>query len=193
MGGVLTDARGRTTVDGLWACGEVASTGAHGGNRLASNSLLEAVVFGNRVAADIMQKVPPAAPRGLEPYANPPAQTVLEADSDAVTRLRQTMSAKVGVIRDAASLTAALSVIASLEPGAAADPRIHNMLTTAKLIAISALLRRESRGAQFRSDFPQADPRLAQRSVLTLAEAEMAAREALERRERGQRHASLSA
>ena len=60
MGGILTDARGRSTVDGLWACGEVASTGAHGANRLASNSLLEAVVFGARVANDIASALPSA-------------------------------------------------------------------------------------------------------------------------------------
>ena len=59
MGGILTDAQGRTTVDGLWACGEVTSTGAHGANRLASNSLLEAVVFGARVARDIGSILPP--------------------------------------------------------------------------------------------------------------------------------------
>ena len=61
MGGILTDAQGRSTVDGLWACGEVASTGAHGANRLASNSLLEAVVFGARVANDIAGSTTPAA------------------------------------------------------------------------------------------------------------------------------------
>ena len=62
MGGILTDAQGRSTVDGLWACGEVASTGAHGANRLASNSLLEAVVFGARVARDIAASLPMAKP-----------------------------------------------------------------------------------------------------------------------------------
>jgi L-aspartate oxidase len=67
MGGILTDAQGRSTIDGLWACGEVASTGAHGANRLASNSLLEAVVFGARVANDIASSpgaadLKPAAP-----------------------------------------------------------------------------------------------------------------------------------
>ena len=184
MGGVLTDANGLTTVDGLWACGEVASTGAHGANRLASNSLLEAVVFGARVARDIAETVEPAEPEGLEPAANSSAALAAEPDSEAVQMLRRTMTAKVGVIRDAASLKAALGVIAGLEQSAPPDRHLGNMLTTAKLITTAALVRKESRGAHFRSDYPEADPKLAQRSVLTLAEVETAAAEAVDARDR---------
>jgi L-aspartate oxidase len=184
MGGVLTDANGLTTVDGLWACGEVASTGAHGANRLASNSLLEAVVFGARVARDIAETVEPAEPEGLEPAANSSAALAAEPDSEAVQMLRRTMTAKVGVIRDAASLKAALGVIAGLEQSAPPDRHLGNMLTTAKLITTAALVRKESRGAHFRSDYPEADPKRAQRSVLTLAEVETAAAEAVDARDR---------
>jgi L-aspartate oxidase len=193
MGGVLTDAAGRTTVDGLWACGEVASTGAHGANRLASNSLLEAVVFGDRVARDIKESVRPTEPQGLEPYSAPLAAPSSEPDTPAIEALRRTMTAKVGVIRDAASLNAALEKISGLEANAGQDRRLANMLTSARLITTAALLRKESRGAHFRSDYPQADPSFAQRSVLTLAAVAASAIEAVDRRGRASRRAPLSA
>jgi L-aspartate oxidase len=177
MGGILTDAQGRSTVDGLWACGEVASTGAHGANRLASNSLLEAAVFGARVAHDIASVLPPAVSRKIEGEA-PRAVAHPEHDEEAEQALRHTMSAEVGVICDAESLTRALTTIVSLEQKAGSDRRLANMLTTAKLVTAAALLRQESRGAHFRSDYPVPDATLAHRSFLTLAEAETIAREA---------------
>jgi L-aspartate oxidase len=180
MGGILTDARGRSIVNGLWACGEVSSTGAHGANRLASNSLLEAVVFGARVAKDIAASLV---------MPQPAAQTVQEAqaatcahDDRLEQALRRTMAARVGVIRDGSSLTKALCTILSLEPEAKAkgDRRLANMLTTAKLITAAAFVRKESRGAHFRSDYPVPDDRLARRSFLTLDKAEEIAHEAIE-------------
>jgi len=182
MGGILTDARGRSTVDGLWACGEVASTGAHGGNRLASNSLLEAVVFGARVAADIAGSF--AAP--LQSTGAQDAAAAAGHDERLEQVLRRTMSAEVGVLRDEASLVKALGTILSLEPEAKAkgDRRLTNMLTAAKLIAASAFARKESRGAHFRSDYPVSDARLARRSFLTLEAADAIAREAVETRPR---------
>ena len=193
MGGVYTDANGRTTIEGLWACGEVASTGAHGANRLASNSLLEAVVFGARVAGDIAERLPSSEAIALDISAAPAAPPS-EPDSQAVQTLRRTMTGKVGVIRDDASLVSALGTIAGLKRSAASDPRLDNMLTTAKLITIAALMRKESRGAHFRSDYPEADPKLARRSLLTLAEAELLAGDAVSDRERAPRWAaSLSA
>jgi L-aspartate oxidase len=194
MGGILTDARGRSTVDGLWACGEVASTGAHGANRLASNSLLEAVVFGARVAGDIASSSLPAIPKATAPReAQASAAAALGAKSQATEqRLRLTMAAEVGVIRDEGSLRNALATIDALEQETKDDRRLANMLTTAKLITAAALERKESRGAHFRSDYPTTDERVARRSFLTLAQAEAIARKARETLEPARRrHAAF--
>jgi len=194
MGGILTDARGRSTVDGLWACGEVASTGAHGANRLASNSLLEAVVFGARVAGDITSSSLPAIPKATAPReAQASAAAALGAKSQATEqRLRLTMAAEVGVIRDEGSLRNALATIDALEQETKDDRRLANMLTTAKLITAAALERKESRGAHFRSDYPTTDERVARRSFLTLAQAEAIARKARETLEPARRrHAAF--
>lgn len=168
MGGVWTDARGRTSVAGLWAIGEVASTGVHGANRLASNSLLEAVVFGARAAADIVASPLPELNARLASDRDEPA--VHDRDFAVVEELRDLMSANVGVIRDGSGLSGAIRAIRRLS-SRTNDIEISNMLTTALMIASSAWMRRESRGAQFRSDFPQADPAFARRSRMTLAEA----------------------
>jgi len=194
MGGILTDARGRSTVDGLWACGEVASTGAHGANRLASNSLLEAAVFGARVAGDIASSSLPTIPKATAPReAQASAAAGLGAKSEAAEqRLRLTMATEVGVIRDEGSLRSALATIDALEQETKDDRRLANMLTTAKLITAAALERKESRGAHFRSDYPTPDERLARRSFLTLAQAEAIAREARETLEPARRrHAAF--
>jgi L-aspartate oxidase len=191
MGGILTDARGRSTVDGLWACGEVASTGAHGANRLASNSLLEAVVFGARVAGDIASTLPSATI--TTPHEVPAAAFENESDN-AQHRLRLTMTEDVGVIRDERSLLKALATIGALEEDHRGSRRLANMLTTAKLVAVAALERKESRGAHFRSDYPIQNDRFARRSFLTLTKAEALAREASGARvSAGRRHAQARA
>lgn len=169
MGGVLTDANGRTSLDGLWACGETASTGAHGANRLASNSLLEAVVFGARIADDILGLVPAAPIAGVAPAAASPAGPS-PADDGATTLLRRTMTDNLGVVRDGTRMRAAIGTFDRLRREArGAD--LRNMATAALLIAVSAERREESRGAHFRTDFAAPREELAGRSTLTLADA----------------------
>lgn len=180
MGGVLTDADGRTTLDGLWAAGEVGSTGVHGANRLASNSLLEAVVFAARIAADIQGLLP--APK-LANWGDPVDESddiVTVEDSPELKRLRQVMSEHVGVIRDRAGLQAAIREIADLE-ARNRRVRLANIAATAKLIAVAALKREESRGGHFRSDFPQPSDGWKHRTYMTLREADDVAREIAER------------
>jgi L-aspartate oxidase len=169
MGGILVDARGRSTIEGLWACGEVASTGMHGANRLASNSLLEAIVFGARIATDIDGSVPGA--RAGRDIAPPVIGSGASADTPFVQQLRQIMSAHVGVERDGAGLAHALTEIARLERAAGAASLFGNIATAAKLIAAAAFAREESRGGHYRTDF--AAPRAAwrHRSFITLKEA----------------------
>jgi L-aspartate oxidase len=168
MGGVAVDARGRTSLAGLWAAGEVASTGAHGANRLASNSLLEAVVFAARIAEDIGGM--PSAKKTLPPTAISEAgapAALTQADDCA---LRAVMSAHVGVIRDEDGLSRALAKIMDIERKAS-SPALRNMATAALLVTAAAWKRPESRGAHFRSDYPAADPAQARRSFITLDEA----------------------
>ncbi|MGD9540016.1 L-aspartate oxidase [Methylocystis sp.] len=165
MGGVWTDACGRTTLDGLWAVGEVASTGVHGANRLASNSLLEAIVFGARVAADVRATL--HSPFERRPQADRIESAPRNRDFAVIEELRDLMSAHVGVIRTGAGLAVAVRSIRRMM-SRTSDIEAHNMLTTSLIIATAALARRESRGAHFRADFPQQDAALARRSLKTL-------------------------
>jgi L-aspartate oxidase len=165
MGGIASDTNGRSSLPGLWAVGECASTGLHGANRLASNSLLEALVFGARVADDVKNTVLITATR-----SDPPAPTRFAAPAPPQI-LRETMAKNVGLERDADGLAAALATIGSLERASGGEPSLLNMTATAKLVAAAALERRESRGAHFRLDYPQAEKSGA-RSFLTLADAE---------------------
>jgi L-aspartate oxidase len=173
MGGVKTDLWGRASIPGLYAAGEVACTGVHGANRLASNSLLEGLVFGARagraVLGDRGDGTPPGGAR-LHP------EGVLAADPDAspalVAALREEMWERVGILRDAAGLERAIAAILDLErglrPRRVSRPGLEarNLLFVGRLIAESALNRRESRGAHFRTDIPGREPGRGRHSVI---------------------------
>ncbi|PZQ17843.1 MAG: L-aspartate oxidase [Ancylobacter novellus] len=169
MGGVLTDANGRTSLDGLWACGETASTGAHGANRLASNSLLEAVVFGARIAEDIAG-LAPMAPAPVRTPGERAAPVATAADDGAAATLRRTMTDSVGVVRDGVRLARAVETLDRLRRGAR-SAEFANMATAALLIAVSAERRKESRGAHMRTDFDAPREELRRRSTITLEDA----------------------
>ncbi|WP_065333123.1 L-aspartate oxidase [Tritonibacter mobilis] len=165
MGGIATDLDGRSSLAGLWACGECASTGLHGANRLASNGLLEALVYARRAAEDIAraQRVThEVAPVHLE---LPPGGE--GADPALVASLRQCMTRNVGVVRNADGLRTALREIAALCAKQPNCESFQNICTAAAMIAAAALMREESRGAHERSDFPETLPALAHRSRLT--------------------------
>jgi L-aspartate oxidase len=148
MGGVATDATGRTSIDGLWAVGEVASTGLHGANRLASNSLLEAAVMADWVAQDIGGLT--IGPATLARPSAPPRAPA----SPSPALVRPILSAAAGVLRDGNTLAEAAERLRSLvEPdGPASDPAL-----VAWAIVTAALRRAESRGSHFRTDFPMRD------------------------------------
>jgi L-aspartate oxidase len=177
MGGVATDARGRSSLDGLWAAGECASTGVHGANRLASNSLLEALVFGARVADDVRNAL---TPHGRHARLPAPEQW---AARPVPPCLRQTMSTHAGIERDASGLSEALGAIAAIERAGGNEPSLANMTAAATLVAAAALARRESRGGHFRSDHPATDAK-PKRTFLTLADARALAREPVAAAER---------
>jgi L-aspartate oxidase len=156
MGGVATDLAGRSTLGRLYACGEVARTGVHGANRLASNSLLEGLVFAERVARAVRDEAAlPAAPRRRSAWEVPPLadRGAAQVAADAI---RQTMWHHAAIDRSAAGLGACLAELAHI--GARLTPGMteeRNLLDTARLIAEAALLRTESRGGHYRSDFPK--------------------------------------
>jgi aspartate oxidase len=155
MGGIAVDLSGRSSVSGLWSVGEASRSGVHGANRLASNSLLEGLVFGEAVAADVVA-LGAEAPAVLEAPDPGPAP---EVDPAVVARLRRLMWEKVGVVRDRIGLVAARRELAILDesiPPAPSESR--NMIEASAMIATSALARTESRGAHHRSDFPESDP-----------------------------------
>ena len=168
MGGVAVDAHGRTSLPGLWAAGEVASTGAHGANRLASNSLLEALWLAREVARDVAATpVPDAA---AEPEAPPARDAAVDPALEA--ELRRIMADNVGVARDATRLGEAVTRLAEMAPLVAGSQTLSGMVLVGRLIAIAALARGESRGSHFREDFPLAADMWKRRCAATRAELE---------------------
>ncbi|RJQ52641.1 MAG: L-aspartate oxidase [Actinobacteria bacterium] len=166
VGGLVTDLWGRTSLPGLYASGEVASTGVHGANRLASNSLLEGLVFSKRICGAIERdenrrsSVPPS-------FDESPLGVPLE-----VAELRKLMTEDAGVKRNERSLRCVLSRLADGEPGQAPDAdgtsrlEAENLTLVGRLISRSALLRTESRGVHYREDFPQTDDATWKRRII---------------------------
>jgi L-aspartate oxidase len=165
MGGVATDVWGATALPGLYACGEVACTGVHGANRLASNSLLEGIVFGWRSvrhALGLAGETPAPTIPSRRLYLSPrlPGRAGIPTRAD-VQRL---LWEKVGLRREAGPLAEALRQLeawqgALASPSTLAEHELANLLLVGRLMAAAALERRESRGAHFRSDFPAPDER----------------------------------
>jgi L-aspartate oxidase len=196
MGGVATDEAGRTSVPGLWACGEVACTGLHGANRLASNSLAEALVAARRVAADMRGRAaealpdpdlgPGPPPRGAAAFPDPgPPRAAgfppgaYEPAGRLRLEARTALYELVGLSRDAAGLEAAASrcagSLAALPPvpprgfeDALSWGEARNVLLVGRLVAEAALARRESRGAHFRADHPRPRPEWRRRRFVAL-------------------------
>ena len=188
MGGIHVDDDGHTSLEGLWACGEAANTGVHGANRLASNSLLEAVVYARRVAGGIRRRrtsrdelplpIPDAPPVPL-----PGTEQELEA---IVASTRRTVSKHVGIVRSGPGLQHALEQFRAFDGrlGKVAMGGLHdtvasydralrwsearNLLLVAQLVALAAFDREESRGAHYREDFPEPLPEWRRHQSLTV-------------------------
>ncbi len=167
-GGVVTDLSGRTSIDGLYACGEVASTGVHGANRLASNSLLEALVFGKRAADDAQRRADLPDVCTSVPDFPGAARRVGALDHAQVEglrkRLQRTMQKYVGIVRSDSRLAKAAAAVAALRTEAQpifddsvlADDvlELRNMIEVAQLITRCAQARKESRGLHYTTDYP---------------------------------------
>lgn len=167
-GGVRTDLHGRTTVPGLYACGEVACTGVHGANRLASNSLLEGLVFAERIAVDIASRAPLAAGAPVDP-ASPSVLPLIAPEARA--EIQRIMSHGAGVLRSAESLAAAAAALHSVHrnavqdqegSGKTAEPGVEswetsNLLCVGRVLTTAALEREETRGCHWREDRPERD------------------------------------
>jgi L-aspartate oxidase len=177
---VCTDLDGATTLPRLWACGETACSGVHGANRLASNSLLDGLVFARRAVDAIARgKDEPAAHgvlRGIEPSASPSAETGPKpgAERRFATRrgagvgrddLQRLMTREAGVLRDAASLDRAAAGLASMAD--ATDTEVRNLVTVSSALVDAARARTESRGTHTRLDYPEPSPALLGRFVFS--------------------------
>ncbi|MFJ9637413.1 L-aspartate oxidase [Streptomyces sp. NPDC101178] len=170
-GGIRTDLRGRTTVPGLYACGEVACTGVHGANRLASNSLLEGLVFAERIAADIAETRPPRTEPAEAASEGGDAPVPLLAP-ETRTAIQRVMTRGAGVLRSAGSLAAAAEELDALHRSAAADAdaadpkdavpgvdswEVTNLLLVSRVLVAAAREREETRGCHWREDRPDRD------------------------------------
>ena len=175
MGGIKTSTWGETNINGLFAVGETACAGVHGANRLASNSLIEVLVFGKRIIERISQGIPP---RSDDSFANhqicrlsnrsEPLETPSAAN---MASLQQLLWEKVGIIRDKDSLAQAAGTLSAWQQSLTLTPdrasmELKNLVLCGRLVAEAALVREESRGAHFRSDFPKSLPHWQRHIVL---------------------------
>ncbi len=176
MGGIATDASGATSLPGLWACGEAAATGLHGGNRLASNSLLEGIVFGARIARAIVARRLDA-PRG--PFEVPRRAFAERADPARIAALRRVIGANLGPLRSGAAMHAAFARLESWQPASRAE---DDLAAIARLVLAAAIGRRESRGAHYRSDYPGRGDGAAARRFVAPAIAEFGRLDGIESR-----------
>ncbi|MEO9170041.1 MAG: L-aspartate oxidase [Candidatus Baltobacteraceae bacterium] len=170
MGGIAVDEWGRTSLPGLWACGEVSATGVHGANRLASNSLLEALVYGARVAENIAAENEERHEPEIVEYS--PSIRRPAGETQAISDLRNVMYANVGLVRNELGLREAHARITDLQTSfPRATSELRNLLVVGQLITGAACIRRESRGSHYRTDYPLTDETLAKRSFTHLATA----------------------
>jgi L-aspartate oxidase len=176
-GGILTELNGRSTQQGLYAIGEAACTGVHGANRLASNSLLEGLVFAKRAAVDAASMVADGVLTQAEPVDRPAPTSLVPATMR--RKIQVTANDGVGPIRDMEGLATAVSRLASIrarfhtsDPGAVlpqvAEWETSNVLATASVLASAALTRTETRGGHIRADYPETSDRWKVRLVSTL-------------------------
>lgn len=171
-GGVLTDLEGRSTIPGLYACGEVACSGVHGANRLASNSLLEGLVFARRIAHAIEMDRNSWPARGTSDVSSGDEQAAVVSNSER-RALQQTMDAHVGVLRSAGSLRAAGDWLDSALEAADGRPctedwETTNLMSVARVLDLHAQLREETRGSHWREDFPDSQERWRVRLVTSM-------------------------
>ena len=185
-GGVRTDLWGRTSVPGLYACGEVACTGVHGANRLASNSLLEGLVFAARIGADLAARLP----RADRPASDRPASDGAVADGAVAagqghgnraaglldpgirSRVQEIMSQRAGVLRNGEGLRTAAEDLAELSRAATREPGTEaweatNLHTVASALVAAAAARQETRGSHWREDYPESNDRWLGHVVVT--------------------------
>jgi L-aspartate oxidase len=181
IGGIRTNSWGETSVCGLFAAGECAGTGAHGANRLASNSMLEVLIFGKRIFQGIDEKGSRQYNDNLPNrniYHRLKMKTALDkAPLLSLQALQNLLWDNVGIVRDRQGLTEAVDILGSWQhtlpqPSDRQSHELANMIVTGRLIAEAALLREESRGAHFRSDFPQRSPEWLRHIVTTIDKAE---------------------
>jgi L-aspartate oxidase len=171
MGGIDADVNGRTSVPGLWAVGECSSTGVHGANRLASNSLLEGLVFGSRVSLDVADNL--VEPRG-EPMAPKDAFDLPLVAGPALEDLRQIMWDRVGLVRTGDGLWQARNHILDLDSVLRRTIAGRVAADLSLMVVLAALRRSESRGGHYRADYPELDPMQGHRSLIDPTRVEMA-------------------